>query len=430
MKLLLVTYSCGPNSGSEDGVGWNMLRTLSLHHQVVVVTRGTFKDEIESHDLRSQGHDVRFEYVSNPVSKQSFINRKLFQPIYYLWQLRAMLKVRQITKKERFDIVQHLTWVRCWMPSAILGAASGKLVWGPVGGIESVPKNFLRGWEYGRVRETLKRFLAAGSRFDPIVRSLARKASLGLATTRESQIYMNDLGCPTKLLSECALSAEDVDYLSQLGTSDRSCIRFISMGRLLGWKGLQYGIRAFCEANIPNSEYWVVGDGPAELKLKQLVADLGMQSRVRFWGRVERQQAFDLLSECHVLVHPSFRDSGGWVCLEGMAARKPVICLALGGPGVNVTSDTGTVVPAVSPQQVVDDIALAMLKYASDGALLAQQGEAGLRRVRAIFTWEHKYEVLLQHYHSLLRSPTSESYSVPTGELPTSATTSAGSVSS
>ncbi len=204
MKLLLVTYSCAPNCGSEDGVGWNMLRTLSLHHQVVVVTRGTFKDEIESHDLRRQGHDVRFEYVSNPVSKQSFINRNLFQLIYYVWQLRAMLKVRQITKKERFDIVQHLTWIRCWMPSAILGAASGKLVWGPVGGIESIPKNFLRGWEYGRVRETLKRFLAAGSRFDPIVRSLARKASLGLATTRESQIYMNDLGCPTKLLSECA----------------------------------------------------------------------------------------------------------------------------------------------------------------------------------------------------------------------------------
>jgi len=111
-----------------------------------------------------------------------------------------------------------------------------------------------------------------------------------------------------------------------------------------------------------------------------------------------------------------------------MAARKPVICLALGGPGVNVTSDTGTVVPAVSPQQVVDDIAIAMLKYASDSAFLTQQGEAGLRRVRAVFTWEHKYDVLLQHYHSLLHSRTSDRCRVPTCELPTSATNSEGSV--
>lgn len=425
MKILLVTYSCTPNAGSEDGVGWNMVRTLSLHHEVVVVTRGSFKNAIEQEDLPGRGHNLRFVYVSNPVSKQSSINRRLYQCIYYIWQLRAALTVRKLTKAESFDIVQHLTWIRCWMPSAIMGAASGKLVWGPVGGIESIPANFLKGWEYGRVREHFKRILAALSKFDPFVKRLARKATLGLATTRESQNYMSEMGCPTTLLSECALSNEEVDRLSKRHdrlskrrTSDRSCIRFISMGRLLGWKGFQYGIQAFHHANLPDSEYWIVGDGPAEKRMKQLVADLGADDRIRFLGRVDRPIALELLSKCHVLIHPSFRDAGGWVCLEAMAARMPVICLELGGPAVNVTSETGTIIPACSHTQVIQDIASAMTTYHSDHDLLDRQGEAGLRRIQAEFTWDRKYEALLQHYNALLGIPLHKNCTVPSAEVP------------
>src|SRR2546430_4418443 len=39
--------------------------------------------------------------------------------------------------------------------------------------------------------------------------------------------------------------------------------------------------------------------------------------------------------------HPSLHDSGGWVCLEAMAAGRPVICLDLGGPGYQVTEESG-----------------------------------------------------------------------------------------
>ncbi len=418
MKILLVVYSCAPNSGSEDGVGWNMLHTLSLHHEVVVVTRGEFREQLESENLQEQGHDLRFVYVNNPVSRDSFINKKLlFQPLYYLWQLRAARKVRKITSEEPFDIVQHVNWIRCWTPSAIMGAASGKLVWGPVGGVESLPREFLKGWQFGRAGETMKKLVVQSSRFDPFVRSLARKATVGLATTRESQQYMEGLGCPTELLSEIGLTPEDVEYLSQLdGPTDANSIRFISMGRVLGWKGFHYGIEAFARANIPNSEYWIIGDGPARSKLEKLVAELGVQDRVKFPGKLKRRECLEQLARCHVLVHPSLRDSGAWVCVEAMAASKPVICLQAGGPGVNVTPDTGTIVPADSPEQVIEDIAAAMTLYASDPELLKSQGEAGLARVKDCFTWEKKHQALLQIYNRILGTADAETES-GTGEL-------------
>lgn len=402
MKILLVTYSCQPWAGSEDGAGWHMLRMLSQHHQVVVVTRKTYQQDLERERLPEKGHDIRFVFVRNPVSKQSLVNRKLFQPLYYQWQLRAARTVRQITSEEQFDIVQHVTWCRCWMPSAISGAVSGKLVWGPVGGVETIPDPFLDDWEYGPTRERFKKVLVAAARFDPQVRKLARKADLGLATTSQSQNFMTQLGCRTELLSGVALDSTEVDRLSKLRSSPRRGLRFISIGRLLGWKGFHYGIRAFCRANIPDSQYWIVGDGPATGQLRQLVAQLGLEDKIRFWGAVERARALELLSESHVLVHPSFRDSGGWVCLESMAARKPVICLDLGGPAVQVNDQTGTIVPASHPEQVVTDLAAAMGRYADDDDLIASQGDAGLARVQQQFTWESRYPVLLSHYESLL----------------------------
>jgi glycosyltransferase involved in cell wall biosynthesis len=403
MKILLVTYNCAPNEGSEDGVGWNMLKTLSREHDVVVVTRGLFKEKVDAECLQKHGHRVSFVYVDNPVSRESFVYQKFYQQLYYLWQLNAARTISRLTRREAFDVVQHITWIRCWMPSAVFGAKSGKVVWGPIGGAESIPKSFLKDWEYGKFSEHLKRWMVAGARFDPLVRLTARKASVGFATTRESQRYMQSLGCKkVHLLGESAMSDDDLQYLSDLKPAEGSPIRFISMGRLLGWKGFQYGIQAFANANIPKSEYWVVGDGPMRSNLEELAKKLGVENQIHFFGRVDRGKALELLSQCHVLLHPSLRDSGGWVCLEAMAARRPVICLNLGGPAVQVTPETGTIVEAESPQQVIRDIAAAMTRYAEDREFLCGQGERGLIRVLDFFTWEKKIDILSQWYAELL----------------------------
>jgi glycosyltransferase involved in cell wall biosynthesis len=403
VKILLVAYNCAPGAGSEDEIGWNVLRELSARQDVTVITRDIFREKIEQVNLPAAGHRIRFIYICNPVSRDSFSYKKFHQIFYYLWQLRAAKVVRRLTTDMAFDIVQHISWVRCWMPSAVLGAASGKIVWGPVGGIEVVPAQFLKNWGKGRLFEHIKHLVVFLSRGDPFLRKLAHKTALGVATTRESAAYMQRLGCSQiRSLVAVALSQPDVDFLSRLSPPDSSVIRFISIGRLLSWKGFQFGIEAFAAADIADSEYWIVGAGPAEQKLKALSERLGVQARVQFFGRLDHPQTMERLSACHVLVHPSFRDSGGFVCLEAMAARRPVICLNLGGPAVQVTPETGTIVEAESPQQVIRDIAAAMTRYAEDREFLCGQGERGLIRVLDFFTWEKKVDILSQWYAELL----------------------------
>jgi glycosyltransferase involved in cell wall biosynthesis len=174
------------------------------------------------------------------------------------------------------------------------------------------------------------------------------------------------------------------------------------MGRLLAWKGFHLGIRAFAEARLPETEYWILGDGPERQRLERLARKVGVADRVRFWGRLPRETALIRLKECVALVHPSLHDSGGWFCLEAMGAARPVICLDLGGPGLQVTDETGIKIPAISPAQAVQDIAQAMIRLATDPETRIRFGKAGCRRVEQHYRWKTRGQYLSKLYAEVI----------------------------
>ena len=180
------------------------------------------------------------------------------------------------------------------------------------------------------------------------------------------------------------------------------------MGRLLHWKGFHLGLRAFAQAEIPNSEFWVLGDGPERKRLELLVQELGIVEQVKFWNRLPRNQTLEKLSQCTALVHPSLHDSGGWVCLEAMAVGRPVLCLDLGGPGTQVTSETGYKVPAQNPEQAVRDLSEGMVRLAQEPDLREKMGLAGQKRVRDFYSWENKGRSLAQLYSLVVREQEQE----------------------
>jgi glycosyltransferase involved in cell wall biosynthesis len=108
------------------------------------------------------------------------------------------------------------------------------------------------------------------------------------------------------------------------------------------------------------------------------------------------------LRYCDVLIHPSLHDSGGWVCLEAMATGRPVICFDLGGPALQVTPETGIKVPALSPEQAVHDLDVAMERLACDSGLRSRMALAGRRRVREQFNWELKGKQLASLYNEVV----------------------------
>ena len=230
---------------------------------------------------------------------------------------------------------------------------------------------------------------------------------MALVTTDDTRARLLALGCRrVQVCSEAALGEREISELVRVRSRHSATFRIVSSGNLLHLKGFELSLRAFALAvkDGMRSEYWILGDGPERSRLEVLSAQLGVRDRVVFWGRLERAQAFEKLAECEVLVHPSLHDSGGWVCLEAMAAGRPVICLDLGGPGLQVSDATGIKVPALTPEQAVNDLASAIKRMSQDVELREQLAQGGRNRVREEFSWTNKGKLMRDIYSNLVHS--------------------------
>ncbi|MBW4659234.1 MAG: glycosyltransferase [Drouetiella hepatica Uher 2000/2452] len=390
MKLLLSAYACEPNRGSEEGVGWNVVMQAAKHHEVWVLTRSFYRSAVEAELNRQQLSNLHFIYFDPFNWTADWRDTQgAVQFHYYLWQIQAYFIGRSLQKEIKFDVIRHVTYVKYWSPS-FLSLLSVPFIWGPVGGGESAPKPFWKDFSlYGQTYETLRTWAQRIGELDPFTRMTARRSLLAQATTDDTAKRLAYLGAQNiHLCSESGLSKDEIERLAQQPLPPSAPIRFISMGRLLHWKAYHLSIMAFHTANIPDAEYWLLGNGSERKRLEALCEKLNISSQVKFFGRLPREETLARLAQCHVLVHPSLHDSGGWTCLEGMAAGRPVICLNLGGPAMQVTHETGIKVPAHNPEQTIQDLANAMNRLAQDAELRLRLGQAGQQRVKDEFSWD------------------------------------------
>lgn len=406
MKILISAYACEPDQGSEPGVGWNFVHEMAKHHELWVLTQSDGREAIEKELKERPDPNLHFVFF-DPFKWQLDLwdATAEIQLHYYLWQIQAYFVGRSLHRQIQFDLTHHVTFVKYWSPS-FLALLNIPFLWGPVGGGEAAPKPFWRdfGWR-GKVYETLRATAQRLGELDPFTIATARRCALAQATTEDTAKRLRHLGVPQlRVFSEAGLSEQDLADLKQCPLPEASPIRFVSSGRLLHWKGFHLGLRAFIQADLPDAEYWILGDGPEKEQLQQLAQASPAAERIRFFGRVARSEVLEALSSCHVMVHPSLHDSGGWACLEAMAIGRPVICLNLGGPGVQVTESTGIKVEATDPQQAVTDIAAAITRLVGDRALIAELGQNARDRVESSFAWQHKAQVTADLYQELVQS--------------------------
>jgi glycosyltransferase involved in cell wall biosynthesis len=73
----------------------------------------------------------------------------------------------------------------------------------------------------------------------------------------------------------------------------------------------------------------LAGDGPKRGELERLAAELNIQDRVRFLGRVDRPAS--VFAAADVIAVPSREECFGLVLVEAMATGRPVVSASVGG---------------------------------------------------------------------------------------------------
>jgi glycosyltransferase involved in cell wall biosynthesis len=278
-----------------------------------------------------------------------------------------------------------------------------KSVLGPLGGGESTPPA-LTGTISGRgKRFELTRNLARGfTHLGGASRASLRRASVVLATTQETKQRLERLGA-SRVVVEAQLGMDDeqLEFFARFPLRTEKPFRLISIGRLLHWKGFHLGLQAFARFHrlCPDSEYWIVSGGPEAAAWKQLASDLGIANCVTFWGYLPKlTDVYEKLAQADVLVHPALHEAFGNVCLEALAAGRPVICLDTGGPGLQVTPACGFKAPVTSLEDALQAMADAMTQLYCDPELRFRMANAARQRVRSHFHWRQKAEQMSALY--------------------------------
>lgn len=407
LKVLLSSYFCEPGKGSEEGIGWNTVKEVSKHHDVWVIVRSDFRPSVERELARNPLPNVTWVWYDLPRVMHWWrkVPRLVIFHYYYLWQIGAYFRAKQLHEEVGFDVVHHITFGRYWNPS-LMHRLGIPMLWGPVGGGESTPPDLYKTMSSeGKRYEYIRRIGRTIGHIDPLVRAVNRKATIGLATTEESEGRMRGLGGQdVRVITAMALPPADRERLMAIPFREEGPVRFLSVGELREWKGFHLGLLAFARVadQMPGSEFWVIGAGPQMSVLKELAAKHGVADRVKLLGLVPRDEVFRRLEESDVLVHPSMHDSGGWVCLEGMAAGRPVIVLDTAGPKLMITEETGFRASVASAEAAITEMADAMRTLASDRDLRRRMSEAGRERILAHYTWEGKGEEFADLYREMV----------------------------
>ncbi len=181
---------------------------------------------------------------------------------------------------------------------------------------------------------------------------------------------------------------------ARLGTSRV----LLTVGRLIRRKGQDKVLAALAKlvANHPDLHYVMVGRGPDEERLRQMVADLALKERVTFVDDAREAEIAWLYQRCEAFVMPNRTlpngDTEGYgiVFDEAGAWGKPVIGGDAGGVrDAVVHAETGLLVDggdAVAIERAIDSLL-------TDPERARRMGEAGRRR-SASRTWADRSATL------------------------------------
>lgn len=109
----------------------------------------------------------------------------------------------------------------------------------------------------------------------------------------------------------------------------------IYLGALSRDKGIEDAIVIFSllykwDKNI---NFWVVGKGEKHYLdfLKNKVKRFGLNKLIKFFGFVDDQEKFKLLSKSHILINPSIREGWGLVVIEAASVGTPTVAYNVAG---------------------------------------------------------------------------------------------------
>lgn len=391
-KIFVSAYACEPNLGSEIGVGWHWVLEMNKYFELWVLTRESNRKSIEpwlkEHSLE---HEIHWVYYDTPYWMRFWKKGMRGVRMYYLlWQQMSNRLVKETMEREGIEIFHLLTYGNAMWRISPYGQTK-RFIWGPIGGLESIPEEYSCHYSRaGQKAEQKRRWMVKLLKWNPIFKRQCRNADLILCKNNDTYLSIPEKErSKAVLFTDVAVETQNVEKFPVQSLND-GITRFIIVGKLDAWRGFDLAIEAMLQAIKVNPALHldIIGKGSEREHLTQMIADYGLQQWVTMCGQITMEEYYQKMASCDVVLNPCLKEGAVTTAFDSMSFAKPLICIETGGYTRYFDNDCAVVLPLGHREEVIAQLRDAMLRSV-DAQERRRLGDAAYARGMA-YTWEDK----------------------------------------
>jgi len=242
--------------------------------------------------------------------------------------------------------------------------------------------------------------------------NMFRKADLITAGSHFALQKVIQAGCPAEKATRIPMGVDVELYrLAERHPPEDGMVRILTTARLIEVKGHRYAIQAIGELSRRyRLRYDIVGDGPLESELRQMVAHLGLENTVFLLGQKTRQELIDLYHQAHIFLMASYTTEGSVAesqnvtLIEAQATGLPVVATRHNGfPDSVVEGQTAFLAAEKDAGALAKEIER-MIQVADRWPEMGRAGRAfvvkNFDHHKLAEQWESHYNVLIRRCRS------------------------------
>lgn len=391
LRIFISAYACEPGLGSEIGVGWHWVLEMSKYFDLWVLTRESNRHSIEPW-IAAHPEFAHIHWLYFDLPKWARFWKKGLRGVrtyYNIWQMCTNSIVGRTMRENNIEIFHHLTYGNAIWRVSRYGSRKF-FVWGPIGGLETIPKDFSRHYQGKlKVLEMIRRLMVKLTPLNFGFRNRCKRADVILCKTDLTRQQI-----PEQYRSKAVLftdvAVENTEIENNANGKDNAVVNLLTVGRLDAWRGFDLAIEALSKALKRNDSLrlTIVGKGQDLERLQSLTHNLGIADKVEFAGKLSMEDYKARLAQCDAVVNASLKEGAVTVSFDSMTYGKPLICLDTTGYTRYFNDDYSVVIPITNRAQTIEELSKAMVAVC-DSQMRNRLGE-NARKAGKAFSWEKR----------------------------------------
>lgn len=206
---------------------------------------------------------------------------------------------------------------------------------------------------------------------------LPRAGAVRCVSQRLKQELINDFGVKEKNITVVPIYIElritSASWRNELrikGNADKFV--FLTVGRFVPVKNIGLQIEAMGDVikKYPDSQLWIIGDGPEKKNYESKIADFELEKNIKLFGWKDNLEKYYSAADCFLLT--SNYEGWGLAIVEAAGLALPIIMTDVGCAGEFIKDgESGLIIPVNNKQSLTE----AMLKIMADENLRKRLGK-------------------------------------------------------